>query len=497
MIRIEDQLQIKKTQDAIESLKNKIIKEICSNIPNAFWHRKQHKIELPYEPDFSEKNIPTKAKPIQMSKELLSYCEKEIHDLLDKNLIRKSKSPWSCSAFYVKKQAELERGTPRLVINYKPLNDALRWIRYPIPNKKDLLQRLVNSRIFSKFDMKSGFWQIQVAEKDRYKTAFVVPFGHYEWNVMPFGLKNAPSEFQNMMNEIFNQFSDFIIVYIDDVLVYSSSIEQHWKHLNKFIETVKSNGLSLSTTKIKLFQTRIRFLGHYIHQGSITPIQRSLEFADKFPDEIKDKKQLQRFLGSLNYVSDFIQDLSQLCAPLRQRLKKNPVPWNEDHTKIVKIVKSKVKTLPCLALADPTAFKIFETDASDIGYGGILKQKIDTQEKLVRYTSGTWNNAQLNYSTIKKEILSIVLCISKFQDDLLNQEFLLRVDCLSAKSVLQKDVKNIASKHIFARWQAILSNFDFQIEYIKGENNSIPDFLTHEFLQDSQDHGSQKRKAIL
>ena len=186
--------------------------------------------------------------------------------------------------------------------------------------------------------MKSGFWQIQVAKKDRYKTAFVVPFGHYEWNVMPFGLKNALSEFQNMMNEIFNQFSDFIIVYIDDVLVYSSSVEQHWKHLNKFIETVKSNGLSLSTTKIKLFQTRIRFLGHYIHQGSITPIQRSLEFADKFPDEIKDKKQLQRFLGSLNYVSDFIQDLSQLCAPLRQRLKKNPVPWNEDHTKIVYIL---------------------------------------------------------------------------------------------------------------------------------------------------------------
>ncbi|RVW13217.1 Enzymatic polyprotein [Vitis vinifera] len=179
--------------------------------------------------------------------------------------------------------------------------------------------------------MKSGFWQIQIAEKDRYKTAFVVPFGHYEWN---------------------------------------------------FVETVKSNGLSLSATKINLFQTKVRFLGHHIHQGTFTPIQRSIEFADKFPDEIKDKKQLQRFLGSLNYVSDFIQDLSQLCAPLRQRLKKNPVPWNEDHTKIVKIVKSRVKTLPCLALADHKAFKIVETDASDIGFGGILKQRSNNQELL-------------------------------------------------------------------------------------------------------------------
>ena len=138
-------------------------------------------------------------------------------------------------------------------------------------------------------------------------------------------------------------------------------------------------------------------------------------------------------------MSNFIQDLSQLCAPLRQRLKINLILWNEEHTKIVETVKSKAKTLPCLALADPQAFKIVETDASVIGYGGILKQKDGSNKILVRYTSGTWNNAQLNYRIIKKEILSIVLCISKFQDDLLNQEFLLKVDCKSAKSVLQKE----------------------------------------------------------
>nr|CAN59953.1 hypothetical protein VITISV_006721 [Vitis vinifera] len=155
--------------------------------------QKQHEVELPYEPDFSKKNIPTKAKPIQMNKELLSYCKNEIQDLLDKKLIRKSKSLWSCLPFYVQKQVELERGTSRLVINYKPLNNALRWIRYPIPNKKYLIQRLVKSKVFSKFDMKSRFWQIQIAENDKYKTTLVVPFGHYEWNIMSFGLKNAPS----------------------------------------------------------------------------------------------------------------------------------------------------------------------------------------------------------------------------------------------------------------------------------------------------------------
>ena len=130
-----------------------------------------------------------------MNNELLEHGKKEIEDLLTKGLIRKSKSPWSCATFYVNKQAELERGVPRLVINYKPLNKALQWIRYLVPNKKDLLDRLHEATIFSKFDMKSGFWQIQIDETDRYKTAFTVPFGHYEWNVMPFDLKNAPSDF--------------------------------------------------------------------------------------------------------------------------------------------------------------------------------------------------------------------------------------------------------------------------------------------------------------
>ena len=131
-----------------------------------------------------ERKIPTKARPIQMNNELLKHCKNEIEDLLIKGLIRKSKSSWSCAAFYVNKLTELERGVLRLVINYKPLNKALEWIRYPIPNKKDLLDRLHEATIFSKFNTKSGFWQIQIDEKDRYKTAFTVPFSHYEWNLV-------------------------------------------------------------------------------------------------------------------------------------------------------------------------------------------------------------------------------------------------------------------------------------------------------------------------
>jgi hypothetical protein len=192
---------------------------------------------------------------------------------------------------------------------------------------------------------------------------------------------------------------------------------------------------------------------------------------------------LQRFLGSLNYVLDYYPNLSRLVKPLHDRLRKEPVPWSDLHTSIVKQIKQQVQTIPLLHLANPLAPKIVETDASDLGYGGILKQVTNNKEQILQYTSAHWNDCQKNYSTVKKEILSIVLCITKFQSDLLNQKFLLRVDCKSAKEVLLKDVQNLASKQIFTRWQAILSIFDFDIVYIKGDSNFITDFLTREFLQ--------------
>ena len=181
----------------------------------------------------------------------------------------------------------------------------MQWIGYHIPNKRDLLNRLYDAKVSSKFDMKSKFWQIQITEADRYKTAFTVLFGHYKWNVMPFGLKNAPSKFQNIMNNIFTPYTSFIIVYTDDVLVFSKSIDQHFKHLKIFIFVMEKNGLAASTSKMVLFQTKIKFLGHDIHRGTIKPIQRSLAFAEKFPDEMKDRRQLQRFLGCPKYVYDF------------------------------------------------------------------------------------------------------------------------------------------------------------------------------------------------
>ncbi|KAA0040831.1 Enzymatic polyprotein [Cucumis melo var. makuwa] len=348
--KVAIEIQKSLVQSKIQNFQKQLEKEVCSNLPNAFWDQKKHMVTLPYEDGFKEGQIPTKARPIQMNKNLVKVYKDEITYLLKRGLISPSKSSWSCSAFYVNNQVEKERGIQRLVINYKPLNKVLKWIRYPIPNRQDLLKRITLAKVFSKFDMKSGFWQIQIHPADRYKTAFNVPFGQYQWNVMPFGLKNAPSEFQKIMNDIFNQYQEFTIVYIDDVLVFSSTVDQHFKHLRVFFNIVKSNGLVVSQPKIKLFQTK-------------------------------------RFLGCVNYIGDFIRDLRSICLPLYDRLKKNPKPWTDEHTRAVQSIKSLAKSIPCLSLVDEQALDSKSKARS--GQGKIGKRRIpclslvDEQAKLI------------------------------------------------------------------------------------------------------------------
>eukprot|EP00253_Pinus_taeda_P016901 PITA_16901 len=343
--RVSTMVQAMQKLDKAESLLT-YLKDLKEE-PNAFWHRKQHTIRLPYKEGFARK--PCKSRAIPISKEYRDLCQKEIQQLLDKRLIRESNSPWNCYGFYVKKRAEQIRGIPRLVINYKPLNSVLADDTYPIPHKGDLIRRIAGAKIFSKFDLKARFWQVAIEESDKFKTAFSIPAGHYEWNVMPFGLKNAPSKFQKVMDDIFKPYFNWLIVYIDDVLIFSKNIDEHFKHI------------SLQ--------------------------QHAIDFADKFPNVLKDKTQLQRFLGCLNYVSNFYQDCASDRKILNRRLGKNPPEWSDLNTKVVQEIKAKVKSLPILYVVDDQAFKIVESDASNVGWGGVLKQKIGKEEQVVQFAS--------------------------------------------------------------------------------------------------------------
>jgi len=311
-------------------------------------------------------------------------------------------------------------------VNYKPLNKVLANDTYPIPHKSSLVNRIAGAKIFSKFDLKSGFWQVAIKEEDKFKTTFSVPAGHYEWNVMPFGLKNAPSKFQRVMDNVLKPYFDWLIVYIDDILVFSDSIEQHFKHLATLLKVVKEAGLVLSKKKLELFQTKIKFLGHVISNGTLILQQHAVEFADKFLDKILDKTHLQRFLGSLNYVSYFYKDCAKDRKILNERLKKEPVPWTHEHTRVVQKIKARVKTLPILYVVDDDLPKIVETNASNEGWGAVLKQvRIKENKKkleeILQFASGVWQDAEKNYAALDKEIKAALNAVQKFEIFLINK----------------------------------------------------------------------------
>jgi hypothetical protein len=347
--------------EIIKDIKDKIEKECTSDYPDAFWTREQYFVSFPYKEGYAAK--PQKASANHMSPTEAEYCQNEIKELLQRKLIEPSRSPWACPTFYVNKHSEKKRGKPRMVINYRALNQALLPIRFPLPSKELLFAKIGKCNIFSKFDLKSGFWQIGIIPQDRYKTTFVVPHGQYQWRVMPFGLKNAPSEFQKRMDDIFKQLP-FVIVYIDDLLVCSLDARSHHSHLKAVFDLLFKHGLVLSKSKLCWAKTKIEYLGLILSRGSVELQDHVLKKLSEFPDEILEQKQLQRFLGCLNYIRQFYENQAKDVRILQKRLKKT-LPWNNKMTAAVQIIKQKIQDLPRLHLPDVTLQLILETDASN------------------------------------------------------------------------------------------------------------------------------------
>ena len=454
----------------------------CNDNPTAFWHIFKHEVRLPYHSEFTSSDIPQRSKAIPMNAIEKDLCHKEIQQLLEKGMISPSHSSWGCFAFYVNKHSEIVRGVPRLVVNFKPLNNSLAYDSYPIPKGAVILSQLSQAYIFSKFDCKSGFYQISIHPEDRHKTGFTVPMGHFEWNVMPFGLKNAPSAFQRCMDENFKGMDKFLKVYIDDILIFSATIGDHLQHVKSFLKRCRSRGVVLSSKKMVLFQREITFLGHKISHGNISIMDHSLEFVDKFPDQLKDKVQLQRFLGCLNYVSGFYEKCAIDRKILNQLLKKDAGAWTLEHTEAVKKIKDKVRNLKSLHPIDEEAPKIVFTDASDEGWGGALCQQIAPNNiQICKFVSGVWDDSKkLKWPAVKKELAAVVISIDKLSDFLMYRPFTVKSDCSALNSLIRKADHKEA---VVIRWLMFLSHFDFKVEHIKGNANSLADMLSREYLK--------------
>ncbi|KAH9717087.1 hypothetical protein KPL71_021694 [Citrus sinensis] len=353
--------------------------------PNPLWKNKSFFIKLPFK--LNEVINPTKATHPGMSPSDLLLAQQECSQLLAQGLIEPTSSQWACQAFYVEKHSEIVRGKKCLVIDYQPLNMFLQDDKFPLPHRQSMFTFLKKAQIFSKFDLKSGFWQLGIEPSERYKTAFCIPNAHFQWTVLPFGLKTAPSIFQKSMVKIFQPILHHALNYIDDILLFSGSHDEHRQLLTQFYDILQSHGIMLSAKKSTIATNNIEFLGMVIKDGHYQPGKHIAQELLHFPDQQLSKRQIQQFLGIINYIRDFIPHVDHYTHHLSALLKKKPPKWNADHTIVVTTLKQIAQNPPPLKLITDGK-RILQTDASDESWGAILLEELNDKEHFIAYASG-------------------------------------------------------------------------------------------------------------
>jgi hypothetical protein len=347
---------------------------------------------------------PTKA-PYRISHEELKELKVQLEELLMKGYIKPSKSPYGAPVLFVHKKD----GTLRMCVDYRALNKATVKNRYPLPRINDLFDRLSGVKVFSRIDLCSGYYQIRIVEGDEEKIACYTRYGSYEFLVMPFGLTNAPATFCTLMNDIFREWlDDFVVVYIDDILIYNSSLEEHAEHLRKVFQRLRGNKLYAKFEKCEFGVTEMDFLGHRIAQeGLMMDDHKFKAILDWEPP--KSVLALRSFLGLASYYRKFIKNFAKIAAPLTNLLKKSAVTydWDEACDEAFGTLKGILVKAPVLKLPDfDKDFKI-HSDASDFAIGGVIVQ----DGRPVAFENKKLSETERRWPTHEKEMWAVIHCL--------------------------------------------------------------------------------------
>ena len=425
-------------------------------------------------------SAPIRSQPYRKSFRERQVMKELINEFKDKKLIQDSCSPWSSPVVLVRKRD----GSWRFCCDWRKLNKLTKKDATPLPRVDDTLDRLAGSKFFSKIDLTSGFYQIKLDDDAREKSAFVTPDGHYEWNVMGMGLCNAPATFQKLMYTVLgNLLWKNAMAYLDDIIVFSKTFEEHLSDLKEVFEKLREANLKINPLKCSFAEQRIQYLGHIICPEGILPDPANTKSLIDYPVPNNVKK-VQQFLGLAGYYRRFVQDFSKIARPLTDLTKKDTTfLWEEKHQKAFEHLRDRLLCPPILSHPDFSLPFMISTDASNEGLGAVLKQKINGHERVIAFTSKSLSKAEHNYSATHKECLAVIFAIQKFRPYLYGNKFTIVTDHCSLCSLMR--VKNPNGR--LARWSIQLQEFDFDIEYKSGKKHLDADALSRNPVTESDD----------
>lgn len=374
---------------------------------------------------------PKNSKPINIKSYRPPECHRieiknQIQDMLNKKIIEPSDSPYNAPIWVVPKKLDASgKQKWRVVVDFRKLNETTEQDAYPLPNQDDILAHLGDAKFFSALDLSSGFHQIPMSIDSKKYTAFSTTDGHYHFNRMPFGLKNAPATFQRMMDTALRGLiGKNCFVYLDDIIIFGKTLEEHNDNLSKLFKRLRDTGLKLQADKCEFLKPELEYLGHLITASGIKPNPAKLSAIKNFKIP-KNVTQVKSFLGLSGYYRKFIKNFSTISKPLTELTKKGTkFDWDMNRQNSFDLLKEKLCSPPILSYPNFNKTFILTTDASNDGIGGVLSQ----DGHPCCFISRTLNSAEQNYTTTEKELLAIVWSVKRLRQYLLGRKFIIETD---------------------------------------------------------------------
>jgi hypothetical protein len=417
--------------------------------------------------ELQPRTAPISKRPYRMPPAELVELKKQLQELLDKGFIRPSTSPWGCPALFMKKKDE----SLRLCVDYRPLNAVTIKNKYPLPRIDVLFDQLVGAQVFSKIDLRSGYHHIKIRASYIPKIAFSTRYGLYEYLVMSFGLTNAPTYFMYLMNSVFMlELAKFVVVFIDDILVYSKNEAEHTKHLHTVLQRLRDHQLYAKLSKCDFWLKEIKFLGHTISQEGVSVDPKKVqEVMDWKPPTTM--RQIRSFLGLAGYYRRFIPDFSRIAKPMTQLLKKGvKFEWSQKCEDAFHTLRQHLTTAPVLAQPDNTRpFEVY-CDASGTGLGCVLMQ----DNRVIVYASRALRPIEQNYPTHDLELAAVVHALKIWRHYLMGTHCNIYTDHKSLKYIFTQADLNMRQR----RWLELIKDYDLEVHYQPGKANVVADALS-------------------